>query len=376
MGLLGTISSALGNVAGVMSPIGTIAGGVSALGSLFGRSPEDKAMELAKLQHQWDIEENQKNRDFQRDEWTRQFDAINAYNNPSATKNRLINANLNASAILNGSGASVGNSTASPSVPSGAHGLNPLPDVISQVGFQSRESLMKRLQILGDMAKSSSLLPETKQKLSAEVQNIVQDTKFKEVKTEVEDYMLRLDQLFKPSERWFGLEQNLADIAKAYAEMKLSIKNGELIDEEKINKAVERLLLHAKKNLTDAEYSKVQKELDWIDVEKKQAIKESKSRETSNYASANEANTQADVNRENRRIQSALADIEESGKSEKIKTLIKKYQNERIISDKDAEEANLKLDRILQIEDKRSTFFFKEIDGFTEWLKSKMSIFH
>ena len=64
MGVLGDIASSLGSVSGVVSPLATIAGGVSSIGSLFGRSPEDKAMDLAKLQHDWDVAENQKNRDF------------------------------------------------------------------------------------------------------------------------------------------------------------------------------------------------------------------------------------------------------------------------------------------------------------------------
>ena len=128
---LGDITGALNSAAGVMSPIGAIAGGVSALGSLFGSSASDDAMDLAKLQHQWDVEENQKNRDFQREEWQRQFNAINAYNDPSAAKSRLTKGGLNASAMLNGSGASIGQSTGSPSAPSGASGLNAMPDVVS-----------------------------------------------------------------------------------------------------------------------------------------------------------------------------------------------------------------------------------------------------
>ena len=148
MAFIGDLTNTLSQAAGVMTPLGAIAGGVSALGSLFGSSPEDKAMALAEKQHQWDVEENQKNRDFQSAEWTRQFNAINAYNDPSATKERLTKGGLNASAMLNGSGSSIGQSTGSPSAPSGASGLNPMPDVVSQVGFQSRESLMKRLEML------------------------------------------------------------------------------------------------------------------------------------------------------------------------------------------------------------------------------------
>ena len=376
MSFIGDVTKVLGDAAGLASPLGTIAGGVSALGSLFGSSASDDAMALADKQHQWDVEENQRNRDFQRDEWTRQFDLINAYNDPAKAKERMQKAGLNGTALLNGSGSSIGQSSGSPSAPSGAHGLNPMPDVVSQVGFQSQESLMRRLSLLGDLGKSSALLPETKAKLSAEVEQVLADARYTDIRTDAEKFMLGLEKLFKPSERWFGLQQQLSDIAKAYAEMKLAIKNGELIDEEKLNKAVERLLLHAKKNLTNAEYERLQAELRWIEVEKKQAIKESKSREVSNYASAEESRTQSDINREDRRIKSALADIEENAKDDKIRSLIKKYRSDGHISDADAKEAELRLSRIMQISDKRSGDFFRELDGFTEWLKSKAKIFH
>ena len=376
MSFIGDVTKVLGDAAGLASPLGTIAGGVSALGSLFGSSASDDAMALAEKQHQWDVEENQRNRDFQRDEWTRQFDLINAYNDPAKAKERMQKAGLNGTALLNGSGSSIGQSSGSPSAPSGAHGLNPMPDVVSQVGFQSQESLMRRLSLLGDLGKSSALLPETKAKLSAEVEQVLADARYTDIRTDAEKFMLGLEKLFKPSERWFGLQQQLSDIAKAYAEMKLAIKNGELIDEEKLNKAVERLLLHAKKNLTNAEYERLQAELRWIEVEKKQAIKESKSREVSNYASAEESRTQSDINREDRRIKSALADIEENAKDDKIRSLIKKYRSDGHISDADAKEAELRLSRIMQISDKRSGDFFRELDGFTEWLKSKAKIFH
>lgn len=106
-----------------------------------------------------------------------------------------------------------------------------------------------------------------------------------------------------------------------------------------------------------------------------QDIRESRSRESANYGSANQSNTQASVNKELRRYHSAIADFEESTNSDKIETFIRECQSKRQISDADAQEAILRLNRIKQIENKRSSAFFKETDGFTEWLKSKISIF-
>lgn len=290
MGLLGDITGALGKVAGVMSPIGTIAGGVSALGSLFGTSPADKAAALAEKQHQWDVEENAKNRQFQKDEWTRQFNAINAYNDPKATKERLQNAGLNGSAILNGQGAAIGQSTGSPSAPSGASGLNPMPDLVSQVGFQSQESLFRRLQMLGDMSKNSALLPATKQKLDVEIQNVLNDSRFKEIKADSEEFMLSLNKYFSPHERNVGLRQALNNLALTDAETRLAIANGEYVNENKQNLAEERLLTIAKRNLSQKEFEKLQLEIKWYDKIRQQEINESRSREGLNNANAQTEN--------------------------------------------------------------------------------------
>lgn len=291
MAFIGDLTNVLSSAAGVMSPIGTIAGGISALGSLFGSG--DDGRELAELQHQWDVEENEKNRQFQRDEWTRQFDLVNAYNDPAQAKARLAKAGLNASAILGGQGSAIGQSSASPSAPSGASGLNPMPDLISQIGFQSKESIMRRLSILGELGKSSALLPETKAKLSAEVGDLLSDARFKDIRSDAEQFSLELDKIFKPIMNKVGVKKALADLALVDAETRLAIKNGEKIDEEKLNLAEERLLTIAKRELSEKDREKVEIELNWLNAEKRQALAESKSRETANYASANESNANA-----------------------------------------------------------------------------------
>lgn len=294
MAFIGDLTNALSSAAGVMSPLGAIAGGVSALGSLFGSSPSDDAMALAEKQHQWDVEENQKNRDFQSAEWTRQFNAINEYNDPSRTKERLTKAGLNASAMLNHQGSAIGQSTGSPSAPSGASGLNAMPDVVSQVGFQSKESIMRRLEMLGSLSKNSYLLPETKQKLSAEINNILADERFTSIKADSEEFMLSLDRFFAPIMKRAGVVQAFKDLALTDAETRLAIANGDVANEEKQNKAEERLLTIAKRNLSQKEYDRLLLEIKWYDKQREQEIKESKSRETSNYASANQANATAE----------------------------------------------------------------------------------
>lgn len=104
--------------------------------------------------------------------------------------------------------------------------------------------------------------------------------------------------------------------------------------------------------------------------------KTEKTAQNANTASANASNTQADVNRQVRRLQSALADIEEGGKVDKINSLIAEYKKNQALSEADAKEAEVKLSRLRDLQDKRDSKLFKEVDNFTEWLKSKVSIFH
>ena len=292
MSFLGDVTNTLNSAAGVMSPVGAIAGGVSALGSLFGSN--DDSMEIAKMQHEWDVEENQKNRDFQREEWQRQFDAVNAYNDPKAAKQRLMKAGLNGSAIMNGQGSAIGQSSASPSAPSGAHGLNPMPDIVSQVGYQSRESLMKRLSMLGDLSKNAYLLPETKQKLSAEIQDTLNDARFKDIKADSEEFMLSLEKHFGASQRSADIKRALAQVALADAETKLRIKQGEEVDANVALKAEEKLLTIAKRHLSEKELEILKIDLKYRDAQRRQEIEESKSRQAQNYASARESSASAD----------------------------------------------------------------------------------
>ena len=375
MAFIGDLTNVLSQGAGVMSPLGAIAGGVSALGSLFGKSDSDKAMELAEKQHQWDVEENQKNRDFQSKEWQRQFDAINAYNDPSATKERLIKGGLNASALLNGQGSAIGQSTGSPSAPSGASGLNPMPDVVSQVGFQSRESLMRRLDTLAQLGKSNFLLPETKQKLSAEIQDTLADAKYKDIRAQSEEFLLSLDKILKPIERNAGVLQALKSLALADADIRLKGSQASEADAHAAQLSEEKLLTIAKRNLSQKDYERLELEIKWYGKIRQQEINESKSRENANNASAEESRTQADVNRQEKRIKEVVAEVKESGKTQEIDTLIRELQARGDIADADANDAILRLNRINQIQDKRSGYWFKEVDGFTEWLKSKVKIF-
>ena len=181
----------------------------------------------------------------------------------------------------------------------------------------------------------------------------------------------------------FGYQKWTTDLALAYQNVLLAQKTNDIKEQEKaineFKKASESALATANEHQRDI----LKKRLDNTDTELRLANKlqeekanTEKSAQSANYASANASNTQADVNREVRRLQSALADIEEVGKTEKIKSLIAEYKKNQSISDADAKEAEVKLSRLESIQDKRSSAFFREVDNYLEWLKDIVRIFH
>ena len=173
----------------------------------------------------------------------------------------------------------------------------------------------------------------------------------------------------------FGLKQAAQDLALSEANVRLAQLSGDNAELDKAikeyTKAKEKAMSECAENQRDI----LKKELANKDTELKLSNRVLKTQGDANLAAANASNTQADVNRENRRLQSALADVEDAGKLEKIKSLLAEYKKNGAISEADEKEANIKLSRLSDVENKRTSSFFKEVDGFTDWLKSKISIF-
>ena len=86
----------------------------------------------AEINREWQSEENQKNRDYQSNEWTRQFNMTNEYNDPKKQVQRMVSAGLNPAALEGASGVS----GATPSAPSGASTSpsNPMPETFANLG--------------------------------------------------------------------------------------------------------------------------------------------------------------------------------------------------------------------------------------------------
>jgi hypothetical protein len=183
--------------------------------------------------------------------------------------------------------------------------------------------------------------------------------------------------------RQFGQKKWTYDVALAYENVLLARKSNDIKEQEKAMNEYHKVTSYLESQLKGSELTAFKKRLDNLDTEiqlsnklQTEKISTEKSAQSSNYASARASNTQANVNEQETRLRRALADIEESGSTFKLESLIRQYKRDNAISDADKKEAEVKLQRLKDLESKRDSSLFGEIDSMLEWLKNKVSIFH
>lgn len=183
--------------------------------------------------------------------------------------------------------------------------------------------------------------------------------------------------------RVFGLGDRSVALQTAYSNLLLANDTHDINEQQKaINewkKVSEQALAQANEKQRDILQLVLEnkpKEIGLANKLQEEKIKSEQAGQVASYASAEESRTSADVNRENRRIQAALADIEEAGKADKIRSLVAEYYKNKAISEADKKEALLRIDRLESLAAKRgNNFVFREVDDFLEWMKNKVSIF-
>ena len=211
-----------------MSLLGSIVGaGGSLLSSvvtgMFGNHQQKKAYnyqtELQDSQNAWQAEQNRLAEQYQTDEWQRQFNATNAYNDPSAQVDRLIAAGINP-ASLAGSSSAAGTSSASVTGNSGhntGYGVGNLgapiagmqTDVINAVG-NAIKSLTGGVRDLASAKETNTLLPE-------KVRNLISQTNNLEAQTYITKLQSSLLDKFGSKKEQALINNFIAQTAKEYA---------------------------------------------------------------------------------------------------------------------------------------------------------------
>lgn len=257
-----------------------------------------------------------------------------------------------------------------------AAGINPAAAMGNQAPVLSSAGLDLPQNPLGGIGTSSLTEISNYLLAKANAKKAGADTRKADAEADAVTFENELNRVFKQPER-------VANLMSAYKSMQLQddehSRNEWLTAKEKALSELSGIQRDTAKKVFDnmdiqIQLENKQRQEDIKLTQEKQ--KTEKTNQSANVASANASNTQADVNRQVRRLQSALADIEESGKTYKIESLISEYEKNKSISDADAQEANIKLARLRELEYKRDSRLFGEVDNFLEWIKGKVSIFH
>lgn len=293
-----------------------LAGGMVSLfspsaGSYLSNYESRMAQESAiQQQHQWDVEENQKDRDWQEkmfglnnEEWTRRFNVENDY---SAQAARLRAAGINPSAFF-GDGSSGVASPSSPTYTAGSHSLSPLGlPAASGVGGSSIFSTVAQLMDSYSKLKSTDL-NEQRQKatLGAEVDKIISEASRNYSESALTDTLNSIKEVYGKTREAYELAKLIADGYKAYAE-------GDSAKASEINqKALARL--------NTAEASTKEKSLPLVLGNLKRLGEVYESEQKKNIAQASEASAAAKRNLSQAEYTSELSETERQLRDGRVK---------------------------------------------------------
>ena len=96
--------------------------------------------------------------------------------------------------------------------------------------------------------------PKELNKMDAEIQDLLANAKNKDAATAYQELQTQLDQAFAGLERQKGLDKIAADIKYTIAKEMLTLKQGELVDEQKVNTWMDTLLKRSQKLLNEKNY--------------------------------------------------------------------------------------------------------------------------
>lgn len=208
---------------------------------------------------------------------------------------------------------------------------------------------------LADLSGYIKSLADAK-KAGADTNLAEREAEVKKIESERQEFELNMRKLFGPKQEWINLSTAAANLRLAT----LSGDNAQIQKEMGVyTKAKEAALAKTAEHQRDI----AKKELDNLDLKLdlqndilRESAKTEKSKQSANYAgarasdaAAEQSKSQAAVNRQIERIQHVFADVEESGKTEKIATLLNHYKTAKMIDDKDYQEAHRMYERLKTI---------------------------
>lgn len=206
-------------------------------------------------------------------------------------------------------------------------------------------------------------------KAGVETRNLEKDLELKQVDQETKEFALSLQKLY-------GNRQKVLELSLLRRNIVLAMDNHDINEYDKLIKEWDSMTASIVNEAEGYKKGILKKQFDNEDARLRLSNRVLEGQGTAAFAAAEVSKSQAEVNRENRRLQGALADIEESTKSAKIESLISEYEKNGWLNEADANEARLRASRLHGVDLRRdNSRFFKAVDDLSEWIKSKAKIF-
>lgn len=280
LGVLGNIAS---GVLGAIPGIGDVASGI--LGGLGGIGQAAQQQENIKFQREmmqqnqaWQSEENALNRQFQADQWQKQFDLTNAYNDPRQQALRLLGAGMNPAGTMEGAGASAasGNAIAHSGL-SGAAGLTPSPDYsgVLTTGYQSMNLVSQTIKNLMEARKSSAEGSKVADLLDSQIAKNLGEGANQQAQAAQTEFNLQLDKIFGVKLREESIAKLVSEVKQIYADIELKGSEVSLNEVKEFEQKALALLHEAERNLSDENVRQLKELLNF----KKSALQASASRD-------------------------------------------------------------------------------------------------
>lgn len=297
---------------------------------------------------------------------TSEREAVQAYNDPRNQMKLLRAAGLNPSAL--GSGVSfVGAQPQHSQGQSSSPGSSSTPAIGTSLVPNIPQLISSGSDLVNALAKSKQT--------EASLPLINQQVEYYLKKTygeQLTNDLMELEKQLRTSTLPADIKRQFEEVAKLQFEKVVAQNLGKKYENEAALVKAQESLAKATEKLTGEQAIQAQ----FITSHQKQSfdsmMKLQKSQTASNYASANQANTQADVNKQIERFKRVEANIKESGEVDEINTYLADLKKQGALSEKDYEEA---LRQIRILNNLKGNNFLRKLDESLEWIKGKAKIF-
>ena len=224
--------------------------GLAALGNLF---TAGQSKSLTREGWRLQQEENVKNRQYMSDEWTRQFNAMNDYNDPSNQVRRLINAGINPNEVFGSGTNTTAMSQGSPQASAGSSIPISSPQPIQYLGSQFVNDLANAIRALTEADKNKALTPVEQEYKETLTKQLAAETEKVGAEKEAIDLQNQLTRIYGDALKDREVQKFDADIRKINSEIEVLIQQKDFVHAQTKLSEAEELLKRSQRLFTDAQ---------------------------------------------------------------------------------------------------------------------------